>query len=100
MTHVDWHPYPDPEDIPCGCAYYVTAKKRDGSRFSTLGIYDSDLDFWTDKFEYRLDVIAWAEVTDLPEPYEPDDNHPDAITARKYMSGDPETVKALSIFDE
>ena len=28
------------------------------------------------------------------------DNHPDAVTARKYMSGDPETVKALHIFDE
>ena len=26
--------------------------------------------------------------------------HPNAVTARKYMSGDPETVKALHIFDE
>lgn len=28
------------------------------------------------------------------------DMHPDAITARKYMEGDPETVKALHIFEE
>lgn len=98
MTHVYWRPYPG--TIPCGCVYYVTAKKRDGSRFSTLGIYDPDFGFWTDKFEYRLDVIAWAEVTDLPDPYEPDDNHPDAVTARKYMQNDPETLKKLGIFDE
>lgn len=31
---------------------------------------------------------------------EPYDNHPDAVTDRKYMSGDTETVKALHIFDE
>lgn len=38
-----------------------------------------------------------------PEPYcpkEPEDMHPDAVTARKYIAGDPETIKALSIFDE
>lgn len=28
-----------------------------------------------------------------------EDNHPDAITARKYAEGDPETVKKLGIFD-
>lgn len=27
------------------------------------------------------------------------DMHPDAITARKYMAGDPETLKRLGIFD-
>lgn len=27
------------------------------------------------------------------------DNHPDAVTARKYMAGDPETIKRLHIFD-
>ena len=33
-------------------------------------------------------------------PPKPIDNHPDAVTTRKYMAGDPETVKALRIFDE
>ena len=48
------------------------------------------------------DVIAWAEIN-YPEPYRPPtplDNHPDAVTARKYMQNDPETLKKLGIFDE
>lgn len=31
---------------------------------------------------------------------DPLDMHPDAVTARKYMAGDPQTVRALEIFDE
>lgn len=49
---------------------------------------------------FPLKVIAWAEQ---PEPYkepEPLDMHQDAVTARKYSEGDPETVKALNIFAE
>ena len=28
------------------------------------------------------------------------DNHPDAVTARKYMAGDPLTVRALEIYED
>ena len=35
-----------------------------------------------------------------PFDYRDKSTHPDAITARKYAEGDPETVKALHIFDE
>lgn len=28
------------------------------------------------------------------------DNHPDAVTARKYMAGDPGTIRALEIFED
>ena len=28
------------------------------------------------------------------------DNHPDAVTARKYMAGDPMIVRALEIFED
>lgn len=39
---------------------------------------------------------------DVPKPYapsEPEDMHPDAVTARAYAAGDPETIKRLRIFD-
>lgn len=103
MTHVDWHPYP--EDMPKkpGCYLVTYAEYYDLDNFNLYVDfrYFSEEKLFVNEFdEWDLLIIAWAE---MPEPYrppEPEDNHPDAITARKYMSGDPETVKALHIFDE
>lgn len=96
MTHVDWHPYPD-EMPDSGKDYLVTVENRDGVRRIEIAHF-MYLTAWLGLgAEY---VVAWAEQ---PEPYkEPEllDMHQDAITARKYMEGDPETVKALHIFDE
>lgn len=97
MTHVDWHPYPEekPLEKDTWKRFLVTIMLRDGPC-----VVEEDTWFVDDFEEWGFFVIAWAK---LPEPYrppEPEDNHPDAVTARKYMSGDPETVKALSIFDE
>lgn len=70
MTHVDWHPYP--EELPNnGYVHIVTAKEINGWLFTALGFYDFDFDFWTDENNYKLDVVAWAE---LPEPYRPEVN--------------------------
>lgn len=90
MTKINWHSYPE------------TKPKKDGTYLVTTLAGDVDTDaFQLGDFDfYMSEVIAWAE---LPEPYKPEeleDNHPDAITARKYAEGDPETVKALRIFDE
>lgn len=90
MTKINWHPYPE------------TKPKKDGIYLVTTLAGDVDTDaFQLGDFDfYMSEVIAWAE---LPEPYNPPkpiDNHPDAVTTRKYMAGDPETVKALHIFDE
>ena len=71
MTHVDWRPYP--KNLPeYGGIYTVTAIDFDGCRLTALGIYDLDLDYWNDELGYRLDVIAWAEPPELPEPYQPE----------------------------
>lgn len=101
MTQVDWHPYPKEkptEEKQYLISFYVYKEKRSGV---DIEFYDPDHDDWgiCDDGVYTR-VTAWAEP---PEPYTPakaEDNHPDAITARKYMSGDPETVKALHLFDE
>lgn len=47
----------------------------------------------------NLEIVAWAEKPDPYRPPEPIDNHPDAVTTRKYMENDPETIKRLGIFD-
>lgn len=97
MTKVNWHQYPD-EMPDSGKDYLVTIEGPDGTRFVCMSHF-MYLTEWIKPNKY-FKVIAWAE---LPEPYkpeEPEDNHPDAITARKYAEGDPETVKALHIFDE
>ena len=98
MTHVDWHPYPEYKPKESGYYFYTFQIGTIGGPVG-LGFFDEGIG----EFEYNEDiVIAWAEIN-YPEPYrppEPDDNHPDAITARKYAEGDPETVKALHIFDE
>ena len=101
MTHVDWHPfdYRKTATHPTERRLYLVTLK-----FSSAEKMVSSLLYYKDKkrFSAAYDgcIIAWAE---LPEPYnpeEPEDNHPDAITARKYAEGDPDTVKALHIFDE
>lgn len=98
MTHVDWHPYPE-ETPQSGDNYLVTVIDQSDHKTRYVGTaLFLNVTGWNVSSRYR--VIAWAE---LPEPYkpeEPEDNHPDAITARKYAEGDPETVKALRIFDE
>ena len=96
MTHVDWQPYPE-EKPPCTDDYLITIKK--GRKLCvTKDCYDiNEGEF---EIEFNTKIIAWAEMPEPYKPEEPEDNHPDAITARKYMEGDPETVKALHIFDE
>lgn len=95
MTHVDWKQYP--KEKPKKSGYYFLSFPI-GTIGGTVGL--SFFDKGLEEFEYNdCLAIAWAEI-DYPEPFEPDDNHPDAITARKYAEGDPETVKELHIFDE
>ena len=101
MTHVDWKPYPKEkpvEEKEYLISFYDWTRKRYGV---DMDFYNPEHDVWDvyDDGAYT-GVYAWAEK---PEPYkEPEllDMHQDAITARKYMEGDPETVKALHIFDE
>ena len=60
-------------------------------------------------FEQRDDVRRMAQamdqmhriMNDAVEDAHPDeeDMHPDAVFARKYMAGDPETLKQAGIFD-
>ena len=97
MTRVNWHPYPEEKPTKKD-RYLINLDDGNGYQYITIATFYKDT-FWESGVIDHI-VIAWAE---LPEPYippQPEDNHPDAITARKYMSGDPETVKALSIFDE
>lgn len=108
MSTVKWNPYP--KEKPPMCGLYLVTRRNDesGEVAVDFGIYGvpslvligdkprTEPDFSTYK-GYTL--LAWAH---LPEPYrppEPEDMHPDAITNRKYMEGDPETVKELEIFD-
>lgn len=101
MTHIDWYPYPEEkpkEEKQYLISFYVYKEKRHGV---DIDFYNPEHDVWDvyDDGVYTR-VTAWAE---RPEPYkepEPLDMHPDAITARKYALGDPETVKALHIFDK
>ena len=104
MSTVKWHPYPKEKPPKEGgyliTVYYDESKSfpfEPGDKWVTTDdfcVIDGALRFLSDP-----DVIAWAV---LPEPYDPPDpwdTHPDAITCRKYMEGDPETVKELEIFD-
>ena len=98
--HVDWHKWPKekPAKGSDRNKFLLTFKTKKGSYYTSMGEWYDKYKEWA-SFSFD-EVIAWAE---LPEPYKPEeleDNHPDAITARKYAEGDPETVKALRIFDE
>lgn len=100
MTHVDWHPYPEEKPTKPGDYFVLFKDNTCESMFDVVSSANFD---GTEFFAFNDDIEAWSEKDELHETYrppEPEDNHPDAITARKYMSGDPETVKALSIFDE
>ena len=97
---INWHKYPD-EYPPKNNRYLTTipSKSEDAHRYVDITFWDGNREYWYTPSIY--DPIAWAE---LPEPYEPPKrdpyyNHPDEITARKYMERDPETLKALGIFD-
>lgn len=99
MTKVNWHPYPKEKPKKSG-EYLVTLicnRKNDEPTVTTFQ-YSARKEKWVPI--WCNDVIAWAEKPEPYKPEEPEDNHPDAITARKYAEGDPETVKALHIFDE
>ena len=101
MTKVNWHPYPK-EKPPKTGDYLVTWLSLHTYRFPWVTI--REFNAITNKFDcedgrYYI-ALAWAEMPEPYKPEEPEDNHPDAITARKYAEGDPETVKALHIFDE
>ena len=98
MSDIDVsNPYPKTKPKKPG-DYFV---KLENGYFNTYLNNNVSIDYFNGtEFSTYDDVIAWTEQ---PEPYRPpeyEDNHPDAITARKYMAGDPETVKALHIFDE
>lgn len=99
---VDWHPYPEEKPFRED-SYLVTRKsvlpRDEGRVFVGTLPWDEEDEQW--RYCYNAPVLAWAN---LPEPYEPPKrdpyyNHPDEITARKYMERDPETLKALGIFD-
>lgn len=100
MTHVDWYPYPKEkptEEKEYLVSFYNLAEKRSGV---DLDFYVPESDCWDilDDGVYTR-VYAWAEK---PEPFEEKkvDMHQDAITARKYLQGDPETLKIIHIFEE
>lgn len=96
MIKIDWHPYPD-KTPQSGDHYLITVEDEHGFRYVGTAVYMNLTEWLVDK---RYKVIAFA---DKPEPYkpeQPEDNHPDAITARNYSGRDPETVNALHIFDE
>ncbi len=95
---IDWHPYPE-EQPPKNDRYLVTLPSEDDDEDEQVIIAYWDKKRWLHPSNNL--PIAWAE---MPEPYEPPKrdpyyNHPDEITARKYMERDPETLKALGIFD-
>lgn len=106
MTHVDWNPYPEekpPKPKQIGGEFYLITLSPKINPPDPIGIGlwlgDTDpLQNWKGLPDNY--VIAWAEEPEPYKPQEPLDMHPDAITARKYAEGDPETVKALHIFDE
>lgn len=100
MSIIKWHPFPKEKPKKKG-RYLVTAFDSEDKTVKPYVIVDR----WRKKWGHfwatpDWDVLAWAK---MPKPYrKPDqeDMHPDAITARKYNEGDPETIKRLGIFDE
>lgn len=98
MIKVDWHPFP--KEKPKKDGEYLVTCVGIGGEFVEKLWWQKKLKNFYNGISFWTNVIAWAE---LPKPYKqpkPLDMHPDAITARKYAEGDPETVKSLHIFDE
>ena len=106
MSEFLWHALPG-ELPPMPGTYMVTRRNRQTGKvsvfFDVYAVFSSS-PVSSEKAAFLStedwEVLAWAN---FPEPYrppEPEDNHPDAITAREYMAGDPETIRRLSIFDE
>lgn len=106
-TRTIWHPYPETKPPEKPKDYLVTitdAGRHPVTRYTTALR-------WAKTYFYREwgvpeeIVTAWAE---MPAPYdgkdvediEPVDMHPDTITGQKYLENDPETINALTIFDE
>lgn len=79
----------------------VTLSWPDGGRMVEIDLLHFYPSLKKEKWGYeRSDrkIIAWAELPEVYNP-EPVDNHPDTVTARKYMQNDPDTLKKLGIFD-
>lgn len=95
-----WHPYPTerPGDhfefsklLLVTCVHQKTGHAIVWTMWSNVGGGFSEDD--------EVKVVAWAEMPAPYEPAEPEDKHPDAIIARKYAAGDPETLRQLGLFD-
>ncbi len=101
MNTTKWHPLP--QEKPEKEGFYLVTSKNE-----TTGAVTIDLNHWgfhtpggePDFFPHKgYSILAWAEQPKPYEPPEPEDNHPDAVAARAYTAGDPETVKRLTIFE-
>ena len=103
---VKWHPYPKEKPKSYLREHLVTVE----SYLASIPLKKIEKDTWIDSEDggewlvygnkQKSKIIAWTELPEPYEPEQPEDNHPDAITARNYAERDPETVKALHIFDE
>lgn len=94
-----WKKYPD-EKPSKKDRYLVTLDDGNGHQHISIATFYMDT-FWENGAIDNI-VTAWQE---LPPPFvDPEKNtpnywHPDEITARKYVEGDPETLRRLGIFD-
>mgnify|MGYP000301432249 CR=1 FL=1 len=106
MSKAKWHPFP--REKPDKEGFYLVTIKNNSTGTVTI-----DLNFWgvhsfwsqNGKTEpgflsfNGFSILAWMELPEPYEPPEPEDMHPDAVAARAYTAGDPETVKRLTIFE-
>lgn len=66
---------------------------------------DNTCDLFDDRYERLKKLVSKDEASDPADSNKPtptvssEDMHPDAVIARKYAEGDPETIRKLSIFD-
>ena len=95
----DWRRYPATKPEAKG-RYLVTLDDGNGHQHITICAWNLGI-FWG---YGPLDdlVTAWQPLPEAfvdPEKADPNYNHPDEITRRKYVAGDPETMRRLSIFD-
>lgn len=99
MTKVNWRKFPESKPKKKG-KYLVTVFDSEDQTVKPRVIVarwrKKTGQFWGVP---DWNILAWMEFPAPYEPPEPEDMHPDAITARNYMEGDPETLKRLGIFD-